>query len=396
MVSCVTDLIQSCLRYFEKRERFSLCSNGSDDSLIYPKHNPIRVQPTGRLHQKERSNREKSERCKYHEEHISQLRSAASNHEVEIKQLEEDNKLLQERCSSLEENIRKLCSDASNYKVRIKQCEEDKKLLQDKCYSHEEHISKLYSDANNYKVKNIQLEEHKKLLQDKVDVLYLNASKSIAKSGHLENTNDKYSNTRLAERFDGKVKDSWLDICDLLNDVLTEWERVQALSRIIKNISTKCTEKADTDIQGITCSSEVDEMEMNTLMDIRRRCGQTESKMEAVVKEMADSVWSTEDVLIITEANPTEETIQSLRNFIHDVIKICWLMAISQPPLMLNFEVEGTMYTPHVKERFTEYSTEDAVESNYKPGTILLVVWPSVEKRNQSGFLKKGEVIVKP
>ncbi|KAH3855362.1 hypothetical protein DPMN_097929 [Dreissena polymorpha] len=137
-------------------------------------------------------------------------------------------------------------------------------------------------------------------------------------------------------------------------------------------------------------------MEMNTLMDIRRRCGQTESKMEAVVKEMADSVWSTEDVLIITEANPTDETIQSLRNFIHDVIKICWLMAISQPPLMLNFEVEGTMYTPHVKERFTEYLTEDAVESIYKPGTILLVVWPSVEKRNKRGFLKKGEVIVKP
>ncbi|KAH3893747.1 hypothetical protein DPMN_017897 [Dreissena polymorpha] len=54
------------------------------------------------------------------------------------------------------------------------------------------------------------------------------------------------------------------------------------------------------------------------------------------------------------------------------------------------------MYTPNVKQRFTEISTDDVIESDGEPGTILLVVWPSVEKRDKRGFLKKGEVIVVP
>ncbi|XP_052269583.1 uncharacterized protein LOC127871008 [Dreissena polymorpha] len=218
----------------------------------------------------------------------------------------------------------------------------------------------------------------------------------MAKSGTSENTNDKYSNTRLADRFEGNVKNVWLDLCDRLHDTFPELDRLKALSNIIKTVSTKCMEKADADIQIITSSYTVDKKEMNNFLDLRRRCGQTESKIKDVVEEIADLVWKYENVETIVKTNSANQTIVLVRRFIKDMIEVCWLMSISQPPLVLNFDVEGILYTPDAKQKFTEYSTEDVIDLDYEPGTIILVVWPSVEHRDKSGFLKKGEVIVVP
>ncbi|KAH3893746.1 hypothetical protein DPMN_017896 [Dreissena polymorpha] len=118
-----------------------------------------------------------------------------------------------------------------------------------------------------------------------------------------------YSNTRLAEQFDVNVKNVWLDVCDRLNATIPELDRLKALSDIIETVSTKCMEKADADVQIITSSYDVNEEEMNNLLDLRRKCGQTRRKIEDVVLEIADPLWKNENVETLIQADNTNETI---------------------------------------------------------------------------------------
>ncbi|KAH3893779.1 hypothetical protein DPMN_017930 [Dreissena polymorpha] len=57
----------------------------------------------------------------------------------------------------------------------------------------------------------------------------------MERSGCMENTNDVHNNNNLADRFDGKVKDLWLDLCDLISHYFpnfSEQDRLKILSYI--------------------------------------------------------------------------------------------------------------------------------------------------------------------
>ncbi|XP_052254469.1 uncharacterized protein LOC127860423 isoform X2 [Dreissena polymorpha] len=362
----IGDCLRLCKLGFEAGEPLKLPNDWLDYKSLHPR--AITSQPTKDLTNTNQNQIRdassqiiKNQRLSTHEEQISTFRSNFENDMSVNIQLEHENKILQDRCNSLEENIR---THRSSYENALSV--------------------------------NAQLQYENNELQSKLNAFYVTGSQSMAKSGTSENTNDKYSNTRLADRFEGNVKNVWLDLCDRLHDTFPELDRLKALSNIIKTVSTKCMEKADADIQIITSSYTVDKKEMNNFLDLRRRCGQTESKIKDVVEEIADLVWKYENVETIVKTNSANQTIVLVRRFIKDMIEVCWLMSISQPPLVLNFDVEGIVYTPDVKQKFTEYSTEDVIDSDCEPGTIILVVWPSVEHRDKSGFLKKGEVIVVP
>ncbi|KAH3893760.1 hypothetical protein DPMN_017910 [Dreissena polymorpha] len=56
----------------------------------------------------------------------------------------------------------------------------------------------------------------------------------MEESGSLENTNDEFSNTRLAERFDGALKKRWIDLCEALGDAFTEIQYLTNLSHVMQ------------------------------------------------------------------------------------------------------------------------------------------------------------------
>lgn len=92
------------------------------------------------------------------------------------------------------------------------------------------------------------------------------------------------------------------------------------------------------------------------------------------------------------------ELTSTLANFVKELADVGWLMSISQPVLSLNFEVCGKLFTESMAEKFMHFATDvtPAVDGKLEPGDVLLVVRPSVEYKDGSGYLKKGEVVVVP
>ncbi|KAH3893805.1 uncharacterized protein LOC127860707 [Dreissena polymorpha] len=206
-------------------------------------------------------------------------------------------------------------------------------------------------------------------------------------NGAFEDANDQNSNTQLAARFGKVVNGPWCKLCHHLKETqeTKEFELMKDLSGIMKTISHRCAEKAKA---VVPIFSVVDEKD-------HRKRGDTIT-IEAVVKEVSAHVWKIDHVQTILKENNSDKTENLIRSFIEDTIKVCWEMSISQPPLMLNFEVEGKMYTDIIKHTFTKFSTIKEIESNKTSGTIILVVMPSVVNLSTDGCLKKGEVIVVP
>ncbi|XP_052269578.1 uncharacterized protein LOC127871006 isoform X2 [Dreissena polymorpha] len=176
----------------------------------------------------------------------------------------------------------------------------------------------------------------------------------MERSGCMENTNDVHKNSNLADRFDGKVKDLWLDLCDLISlyfPNLSELDRLKILSYITQFVYQQCSRKAEKAIQSFTFGH----VEMVTK------------------KEIYDKTMKTENVKKIVKPQHSKLT-STLTNFIKELADVCWLMSISQPVLFLNFEFKASM-----TEKFVEYSAEVApdVDGNLKTGDVLLVVRPS-------------------
>ncbi|KAH3855366.1 hypothetical protein DPMN_097933 [Dreissena polymorpha] len=219
----------------------------------------------------------------------------------------------------------------------------------------------------------------------------------MERSGCMENTNDVHKNSNLADRFDGKVKDLWLDLCDLISlyfPNLSELDRLKILSYITQFVYQQCSRKAEKAIQSFTFGhvEMVTKKELNILLAIRKRAGKAERTRDAIVQEIYDKTMKTENVKKIVKPQHSKLT-STLTNFIKELADVCWLMSISQPVLFLNFEFKASM-----TEKFVEYSAEVApdVDGNLKTGDVLLVVRPSVEYKDGSGYLKKGLVVVVP
>lgn len=108
--------------------------------------------------------------------------------------------------------------------------------------------------------------------------------------------------------------------------------------------------------------------------------------MSIVLKEESTSE-------LIPEENMKEAKIK-LEDFFREYIDICWLMTISNPRLLLVFDIIGKPYSGVIKDRFKQYSAQETVESTeIKKGCVYEVVWPCVMLEDESGVYSKGDVI---
>ncbi|KAH3893766.1 uncharacterized protein LOC127860720 isoform X1 [Dreissena polymorpha] len=224
----------------------------------------------------------------------------------------------------------------------------------------------------------------------------------MEESGSLENTNDELSNTRLAERFDGSLKQRWIDICESLGDAFTEIQYLNNLSYVMQLVFNECsltvegTEKPM--LQLAKYANEDKNKVRHSLRVVRKPIGQKQTTRDCVVKDIVARV-KTDDCVndLLTNHNLPGATVANIQIFLNDLVDICWLMCIANPPLKLNFEVKGVEYKL-VSQRFMEFATTwNNTYSDGNPGAVYLVAWPAVERedsKGNGGFLKKGEAIV--
>jgi hypothetical protein len=85
---------------------------------------------------------------------------------------------------------------------------------------------------------------------------------------------------------------------------------------------------------------------------------------------------------------------EKLQNFLEEYIECCWLMTVSNPTMVLDFDVVGKQYA-ECADHFKEYSSKRPVEDVTQiQGTICEVVWPCVQLEDETAFYMKGEVVV--
>ncbi|XP_052254817.1 uncharacterized protein LOC127860625 isoform X2 [Dreissena polymorpha] len=243
------------------------------------------------------------------------------------------------------------------------------------------------------------LSQENEQLRNKIEDFNKRSAQIMEESGTLENTNDEFSNTRLAERFDVALKAQWLKLCESLRDTFDEIQYLTHLTDVMQTVfkhSTQEVEKTEKYLLQIVKYANGDQKKVrHTLRVARKPLGQKQSTRDCIVPNIVAKV--TEDYRIntlLTEYNLPDAVVKQIVKFINDLVDICWLMCIANPPLKLNFEAKGVSFKS-VGSRFVEFAaTGDDKYSDGKAGAVYLVAWPSVELENSSGCLKKGEAIV--
>ncbi|XP_060563678.1 uncharacterized protein LOC132723033 [Ruditapes philippinarum] len=223
----------------------------------------------------------------------------------------------------------------------------------------------------------------------------------------LENLNDKFSNTKVAKRFESLYNsdNKWPSLTEWLLETIEgidELSMIKHLSSLMKKAYETCIKISDNEIR-VFLALEDDEplpssRENPLLYKVKRNHGRTEKRRNAIKK----SVWeivSKEDSMCVLLHEKQSETMEEgeakLKDFFNEFIDICWLSAISQPKLILNFNVIDELYEGSIRDRFTQYACQDTVKDMSRvKNTIIEVVWPSVELEDGSGIHTKGDVIV--
>lgn len=88
------------------------------------------------------------------------------------------------------------------------------------------------------------------------------------------------------------------------------------------------------------------------------------------------------------------DMLEKVESFLKEFIDTCWLMTVSEPAIVLNFDVVGKMYSDYV-DHFSVYSLKKPVDDPTRTeGTVYEVVWPCVQLKFNSEMYKKGDVIL--
>ncbi|XP_052254875.1 uncharacterized protein LOC127860667 isoform X2 [Dreissena polymorpha] len=166
----------------------------------------------------------------------------------------------------------------------------DVEHLQARLIEYEEEISKLKEKEQQYTLQRKQFQNEISRLKQKSDDWYAACAEEMERSGCMENTNDVHNNSQLADRFDGKVKNLWLDLCDLISHDhpnFSELDRLKILSCITKFVYQQCSRKAEEAVQSLTFGNvdTVTKKELNILLAVRKRAGQVERTRDSIVQK---------------------------------------------------------------------------------------------------------------
>ncbi|XP_045167305.2 uncharacterized protein LOC123530591 isoform X2 [Mercenaria mercenaria] len=220
-------------------------------------------------------------------------------------------------------------------------------------------------------------------------------------SGNLENVNDKFANTKLSKRFQDLYDRQWTELSEWLQENvqdMTEIQQIKFITSMMKLANKECIETAENQLRQFLFLDKHEPLpspqEDPELFKSRRMNGQKEKTRGKLKRKITKDILNTQDAYSFIQADKLNEVKGKLENFFTEFVDICWLMTISHPKMLLNFNVIGKPYCGTTKERFKQYSCQDTVSDETLPnGAIFEVVWPSVELENGEGICAKGDVI---
>lgn len=325
----------------------------------------------------------------------SQYKSLITGNEVEmlkrrIKSLELTEESLKQKVCSLEQTIRSLEKENNSLKCRNRELESNDRMRKREALQKE--IDKLKREEVILQKGHLEDVKRSEMVaqQDLVTI-------GSASSECFESLGDEHSNSNIARRLHKMYDRDWAKLSKLLSKTLPksvdEIERIRLLSDLIKLIYDECVKFGE---QEFSCllGDKGKEFEVKSPIQKRIVCERENTRLK-VKEEVMKTVFSTSEAKKLQSVENKETVNDKLVEFFEKVSDCCWqVAALSNPPMVLDFEVVGETFIA-VDKYWTQYSTKKPVCDMFKPeGTVLLVVWPMVKLKLGNECYNKGDVVV--
>ncbi|XP_053378124.1 uncharacterized protein LOC128547988 isoform X2 [Mercenaria mercenaria] len=261
-------------------------------------------------------------------------------------------------------------------------------------------IKKRELEIEQLKEKNERAEQRIRDTERRSNAVTSEMAKMMDMKGSFENVNDEFANSKIAETFYKLYDDDWVHMLRWFGTnfkAKSELEIIHHLAELMRFGYEDCLRLATSQIRQIFLLNDPDpdpdQKQYEELFALRRQYAQK----EAVRTRMKQAVWEKlmkmEDMTVLMFGENGKQATERLQTFFNKYNDCCWLMIVSNPPMVLNFNVIGT---PHedCSEHFRPYSLKKPVTDSTKEGTIYEVVWPSVCLPDGSACYKKGDVVI--
>lgn len=331
---------------------------------------------------------------RYLEKHqIKQTRQRIyeDNHEMKIQQfesLERENHLLKVQKEILELDNSNLNDSKKTSQIEIMRLQSKLSKMEANITKKDDRILELENTLKELMFRYKESENRSKEITKEM-------AQRTANSGVFESGSDEYSNTNIADRFYKLYGNEWAKLSRLLGKTLLkdveEINRLRLLSDLVKKVYDECTQISE---QRNSCLFLMEAEELES--PAKRRCFCQREDVRLKVKEkVLETVFSSKEAIQLRSEENKGNVKNKLEDFFGKVSDCCWqVVAMSNPPMMLNFNVVGKPFET-VEMFWTKYATKKSVQDmSLTKGTIALVVWPSVVLKDESKCYKKGDAVV--
>ncbi|XP_052793230.1 uncharacterized protein LOC128227070 isoform X1 [Mya arenaria] len=184
--------------------------------------------------------------------------------------------------------------------------------------------------------------------------------------------------TKLAEMFSELYDNEWTEAYDVLTEKDTQ-EKQDACKNLLKifvDIYVQCRQKADADLNELNTVLKLFQMPEPSTQLVKQMKDNRKKHYETAVKEFRKELRPT-----IKKQFETKEQRKCLKPFFEKCITICWLMAVQDPPVYVdkNIDKRGEILDTSIYRIYT-----------ISGKTIDYIVWPVLYLTEGGNILVKG------
>lgn len=276
----------------------------------------------------------------------------------------------------------------------------DVERLQFRLIEEEDKNRALKDEVAILKRSNRSLEDKLSELQERSNKFTEELARRVDNSEEFENNSSIFSNHKISKEIRKLYDQDWAFLCRNLGKEMPEieeLERIKLMSQLMKTCYEECIAHSEKMIRQFLFLDESEALPAHKeLQEIYRQWRKFYQKKSAkiVSETVLEKINQTEEAKYLEGRENIGKVKEQLKSFYLSFTGCCWLVVISHPPIVLNFDVVGKPFE-ELKQGWTEYSTKKVVEeTDVEAGTVKLVVWPSVELKDGSHQYQKGDVLV--
>ncbi|XP_053378128.1 myosin-2-like isoform X2 [Mercenaria mercenaria] len=303
-----------------------------------------------------------------------------------------------ERVKKIQDEETQVQKIKQEYEARIKE------LVRIKDFDHKknsERIKELERENKDLGRQNEKLKKQLKQLENRSMEITSAMSKLTDARGNFENVNDEFNNSKLAQIFESLYSNKWVFLAGRMSKTfrsMPELERISFLTNLMKYGYNECKAAADSQLCTLWQTDKIEEVpadeDLSEFLQLRRQYAVKGSVRNNIKRVISDKLLQTEEVCVLCSGESGVDVKMKLRSFLEEYLDCCWLMSVSHPAMVLDFDVVGKHFS-ECTDNFKVYSTKRPVEDMSKVvGTICEVVWPCVHQKDECAIYMKGDVVL--